>query len=131
MVVFFSIANVMMMSVTERVREIGTLRALGETRLGIMQIFLTEAILLGLLGGLLSITIGNGIALFINEVIGGIPHPAPPGATEGYQALFYVPNRPIIWGVAFLLAFFSALFSSILPAKKASNMEIVEALRYT
>jgi putative ABC transport system permease protein len=129
-VVFFSIANVMTMSVMERTREIGTLRSLGETRWGIMEIFLREGMVIGVVGGILSILCGIGLAEFIN-MGGGIPHPPPPGSTKGFQVFLYVANRPVIWGVAFLLSFFSALFSSILPAKKASSMEIVAALRYT
>lgn len=129
-VVFFAIANVVTMSVTERTRDIGMLRALGETKFGIMQIFIMEGILIGMIGGLISVMSGIGIAEFINRVIGGIPHPPMPGTTEGYQVMFYIANRPIIWGIAFLLAFFTALFSSIVPAKKAAAMQIVDSLRY-
>ncbi|NUM36920.1 MAG: ABC transporter permease [Candidatus Brocadiae bacterium] len=130
-VVFFAIANVITMSVSERVREIGTLRSMGETKWGIMQIFMMEAIVIGMAGGVLSVLFGIGFAEFVNQILGGIPHPPPPGSTESYRATFFVLNRPLIWGIAFLLAFFSAFFSSVLPARKASNMEIVDSLRYT
>jgi len=96
-----------------------------------MQIFMMEAIVIGLIGGILSILFGIGLAEFVNQVLEGIPHPPPPGSTEGFRATFFVLNRPLIWGIAFLMAFFSSFFSSIIPARRAANMEIVDSLRYT
>jgi putative ABC transport system permease protein len=130
LVVFFSITNVMTMSVMERTRQIGTLRALGQSRGGILYMFLIEGMVIGLLGGLLAILCGIGLAELVSA-IGGIPQPPPPGQTKGFQAFLFVTNRPVIWGVAFLLAFFSALLSSLLPARRAARMEITECLRYT
>lgn len=129
-VVFFAITNVMTMSVMERTREIGTLRALGESKWGIMRLFLAEGILIGVMGGVVAVLCGIGIDQLIT-MGGGFPQSPPPGSEEGYRAYLFIANRPVIWGVAFLLAFWSALLSSILPARKAASMEITECLRYT
>ena len=130
-IVISTIMNVMLMNVSERVREIGTLRALGTTRGGIMKLFFMEAILVGVGGSLLAILGGIGFAEFVNQILGGIPQPAPPGSSEGFVAFLYVANRPLIWGIVLVLGFFSTLFSAILPVSKAGNMQIIDCLRHT
>lgn len=130
LVVTFSIANAMMMSVMERTREIGTLRALGNTKNEILRLFMTEGFVIGLMGGLLSMVVGIAISVFMNDVVGGIPMAPPPGTSKAFIAHFRVVNNPLIWCITFNLAVFAAFISSILPAKKASNMEIVESIRY-
>lgn len=130
LVVFFSIANVMTMNVMERTRQIGTLRALGESRSGVLSMFLIEGMMIGLIGGAIAILCGIGLGEMV-KAGGGIPQPPPPGQTQGFKAFLFITERPVIWGVAFLLAFGSAFLSSLLPARRAAKMEITDCLRYT
>ncbi|WP_341503825.1 ABC transporter permease [Gallaecimonas sp. GXIMD4217] len=109
------IMNIMLVSVTERTREIGILKALGATRGNILLQFLSEAVMLCLLGGLIGLALGYGVALFVSLML-----PSLPAAT--------VP----VWAVALSLAFsvgVGVLFG-ILPAFKAANLHPIEALRY-
>lgn len=106
--------NIMLVSVTERTREIGIRKALGATPLRIRQQFLIEAIVICLFGGvigvLLGITIGNVIANFIG-----------PGG-------FLVPW---LWMfVAFVICVVVGLLSGYFPAFKASKLDPIESLRY-
>ncbi len=127
-VVFLSITNTMSMSAFERFREIGALRAIGQTRAGIVQLFVCEGALIGLIGGLLGMLVGALLAWAINQT-GGIAVPAPPGMSSGYTALIKLSPE------AFLYAFFTALVASTLssfyPAWLASRIDIIKALHYT
>jgi putative ABC transport system permease protein len=105
--------NIMLVSVTERTREIGTLKAIGATSKSILLQFLFEAIVICQLGGglgiLLGIAIGNGVSL----LVGGS---------------FIVPWAWIIMGVVFCVIV--GLISGLYPAIKASKLDPIEALRY-
>lgn len=105
--------NIMLVSVTERTREIGTLKAIGATSKSILLQFLLEAIVICQLGGglgiLLGIAIGNGVSL----LVGGS---------------FIIPWAWIIMGVVFCVIV--GLISGLYPAIKASKLDPIEALRY-
>jgi len=107
------IANTMLVSVRERVREIGTRKAIGARRRDITRQFLVEAVIVTLGGAVVGVLIGIAIT-------------GPVGATVG------VPASPTLYGIA--LAFFSALLVGVLagwwPARQASRLDPVEALRY-
>jgi putative ABC transport system permease protein len=107
------IANTMLVSVRERVREIGTRKAIGARRRDISRQFLVEAVIVTLGGAVVGVLIGIAIT-------------GPVGATVG------VPASPTLYGIA--LAFFSALLVGVLagwwPARQASRLDPVEALRY-
>ena len=125
-IVIFSIANTMTMSVFERMREIGTIRALGTRRRGVLSLFIMEGLILGALGGALGLAFGIIAAKLLS--IKGIYIPAPPTMTEGYTALINVVPKDLIF--AFSLAVGTALVSSIYPAFKAARLKVVDALRY-
>jgi putative ABC transport system permease protein len=112
------IMNIMLVSVTERTREIGLRKALGARRRDILIQFLTESSLLSLLGGLIGILLGWLIAFIVEKL----------AAASG--TAFY----PRVGLDAILLAtLFSAavgLFFGIYPANRAAALEPVEALRY-
>nr|VFJ93143.1 MAG: putative ABC transport system permease protein [Candidatus Kentron sp. LFY] len=127
-IVLFSIVNTMTMSVFERVREIGTLRAIGTDRWGVMRLFLTEGFLLGIIGGILGILSGMATATLIN-LSGGIPISAPPGMSRGYVSFILIVPEILLYG--FILTVAVAVLSSIWPAWKASRIEIVDALAHT
>ncbi len=105
--------NIMLVSVTERTREIGIRKAIGATRSTIRNQFLAEAIVIGQIGGFLGIILGIGIGNILSLIIG---------------SSFIVPWMWIIMGVA--LCFFVAVVSGIYPAYKASNLNPIESLRY-
>ncbi len=106
--------NIMMVSVTERTREIGVRKALGATPLRIRQQFLIEAIVIcqlgGILGAFLGILIGNVVASFIGS--GG----------------FIIPWFWIM--VAFIICAVVGLSSGFYPAYKASKLDPIDALRF-
>ncbi|MEO6172521.1 MAG: FtsX-like permease family protein, partial [Arenimonas sp.] len=109
------IMNIMLVSVTERTREIGILKALGATRNDILIQFLLEAGLLALLGGIIGIILGYLTGAGISALIPGFPPPQVP-----------------IW-VVFSAAGFSAMVGvvfGIMPASKAASLDPIEALRY-
>jgi putative ABC transport system permease protein len=111
-----ALMNIMMVSVTERTREIGIRKSLGATPSRILQQFLIEAIVICLLGGIggivLAIPIGNLIAQ---------------GISSG-NASFIIPWLWMMVGI--IICVLVGLFSGIYPAFKASKMDPVEALRY-
>ena len=112
------IMNIMLVSVTERTREIGLRKALGARRRDILIQFLTESSLLSLFGGLIGIVLGWLIALLIGRI-----------ATATGNAF-----SPTVQLNSILLAtLFSAavgLFFGIYPANRAAGLEPVDALRY-
>lgn len=112
------IMNIMLVSVTERTREIGLRKALGARKRDILIQFLTESSLLSMLGGLIGILLGWLISVVVGRV----------AAAAG------TPFNPAVRLDAILLAtLFSAsvgLFFGIYPASRAANLEPVEALRY-
>jgi len=105
--------NIMLVSVTERTREIGVRKALGATRKTIRNQFLVEAIVIGQMGGVLGIILGILIGNILSLIIG---------------SKFIVPWIWIFTGV--VLCVIVALLSGIIPAQKASKLDPIESLRY-
>ena len=105
--------NIMLVSVTERTREIGIRKALGATRKTIKQQFLAEAIVICQLGGILGIIFGIVAGNSISFLIGNP---------------FIIPWRWIIAGVALCMAV--GLIAGYYPAAKASQLDPIDSLRY-
>ncbi|HLF90489.1 MAG TPA: ABC transporter permease [Anaerolineales bacterium] len=112
------IMNIMLVSVTERTREIGLRKALGARKVDILIQFLTESSALSLIGGVIGIGLGWLISIIVEQI-----------AAANETA--FIPQ--IGWDVVLLATIFSAavgLFFGIYPANRAANLEPVEALRY-
>jgi putative ABC transport system permease protein len=125
MIIVLSISNTLSMSVMERVSEIGTCMALGLTRARIRRIFMSEGVMLGLVGGGLGVVIGCVLALAISAV--GIPLPPPPGMEQGFSGEIRLTFGIVAKALAIAVA--SAFVYSLYPAWRASRMNIVDALR--
>jgi putative ABC transport system permease protein len=111
------VLNTMLMSIFERTREIGVLRALGWHRRSILSLILREALLLGLLGGAASILIAFLLAFSIQSI---------PTFGEAIQ-----PDWSLaVFLRAILIAVLLGLFGGLLPAYRATRLQPVEALRY-
>jgi putative ABC transport system permease protein len=123
--VFFSVLEVLTMSFLERTREVGTIRAIGTTRLQVFRIFLVEGTILGLLGGVLGVLAGAALGLWINSVdIRWLP----PGALDPVPVRIAVNLSVAV--VPFLTALISTFLGTLYPAWKTARKNIVEALSY-
>jgi putative ABC transport system permease protein len=123
--VFFSVLEVLTMSFLERTREVGTIRAIGTTRLQVFRIFLVEGTILGLLGGVLGVLAGAALGLWINSVdIRWLP----PGALDPVPVRIAVNLSVAV--VPFLTALISTFLGTLYPAWKTARQNIVEALSY-
>jgi putative ABC transport system permease protein len=105
--------NIMLVTVTERTREVGIRKALGATRKNILIQFLTEAVMIGQIGGILGILMGIIIGIVLAIYIKG---------------QFVVPWAWIFLG--FFVNMFVGIISGIYPAMKASKLDPIESLRY-
>ncbi|HYC58531.1 MAG TPA: FtsX-like permease family protein [Thermoanaerobaculia bacterium] len=123
-VVVFSVANTIVMSIFERTREIGTLMAIGTARARVWRMFFLEGLLTGVIGGVLGLAFGTGLAQLINNAKFMLP--PPPGYTVGYQLMILLDPR--VLAITFFISVFTATVSSIVPAFRASRMQIVDAL---
>ncbi|MEA5078025.1 MAG: ABC transporter permease [Anaerolineaceae bacterium] len=112
------IMNIMLVSVTERTREIGLRKALGARKKDILIQFLTESSLLSLFGGLLGIVLGWLIAFVVGRIASASGTPFTP----------VVSLNAIVLATVFSTAV--GLFFGLYPANRAASLEPVEALRY-
>ncbi len=109
------IMNIMLVSVTERTREIGICKAIGAKRHQILMQFLFESLLLCLLGGFVGLVLGYGLGLAASAAIPNFPTAVVP-----------------VWAILLAVGFsvFVGLVFGIMPAAKAANLDPIEALRY-
>jgi putative ABC transport system permease protein len=107
------IMNIMLVSVTERTKEIGIRKALGATKFTILSQFLIEALVLCVSGGALGIAMGIGMSVFVSKQYGSTTTVSPTAIV-----------------VAFLFSAFVGLFFGWWPARRAASLDPIQALRY-
>lgn len=113
--VALGIASVLAVSVVQRTREIGILRAMGATRRQMLRIFLLQGAVLGLLGSLLGSAASYGLVAVFNTFA---------------QNLFYVPIDPWLPVLAAALATLTGVVAAAIPARRAAQLDPVEAIRH-
>jgi putative ABC transport system permease protein len=114
----FGVVNTLSMSVFERTREIGILRAVGTTRLQIARLIIDEGIVISLIGCLIGVALGSLLGyLFVQGSGAG-----------GFEIDFYYPKLPAF--AALLSGLFIGVFAGLLPARSAARKGIVEAVQY-
>ncbi len=122
--VILSSGNAMTMAVMERVKEIGTLMALGTSRSLVVVMFITEAFGLGLLGGVTGALLGWVAAYGIDRA--QIMLPPPPTFSRG--VLLNIDVVPALWIAVPLVMLITLLIASLLPAVRAARLRITDAL---
>ena len=125
------IMNIMLVSVTERTREIGIRKAIGAKRRDIMSQFMIEAVAVSMGGGTAGVLIGVAISLGLNELGAGAEQPAAGGGPRSPFAgglTTTLTAEPII--LALVVSVVIGLIFGIYPASRASRLAPIEALRY-
>jgi len=107
------IMNILLVSVTERTREIGLRMAIGARRLHVLLQFLAEAVFPSVSGGLAGILMGVACSAALSVVLG-----------------WPAPISPMAIGGGFLFAAAVGVFFGVYPARKAANLDPIDALRY-
>lgn len=115
MSVIFGIASVLAVSVVQRTREIGILRAMGSTQQQILRVFLLQGALLGLAGSLLGVLVGFSLVQVFNNL---------------GERLFYIRLEPSMLLSAILIATAAGVIAAMVPARRAANYDPAVAIRY-
>jgi putative ABC transport system permease protein len=116
---FMGIINTLTMNVMERTQEIGMLRAVGMTRGQVVRMVLSEAALMGLIGGLMGLVFGVILSrLFLTAMT----------SMSGYRITYMLPLGNIL--AALLIAFLTSQVAALLPTLRASRIRILEAIQY-
>lgn len=126
-VIIISVGNVMSMSVTERVPEFGTIRAVGISKVEVFRMITFEGILLGIISILISVV----VAYIAMEVINKINMPLPPPPAMNVKISFSVLQDPIIYLTNAIYMIVVVSFSSIPASLYALKINIANAIRYS
>jgi putative ABC transport system permease protein len=124
--VVLAASNTLLMAVLERTRELGTLRAIGTSRLQIALMVLFEAFWLGLLGGAAGSALGAVAILAINAM--GLEMPPPPGAVDPVALRLALVPEAVAGGIALMVVVLAV--AAALPALRAIRLRVVDALAH-
>ncbi|MEJ7785522.1 MAG: FtsX-like permease family protein [Solirubrobacteraceae bacterium] len=113
-VALFGIVNTLVLSITERTRELGMLRAIGTSRGQIRSMIRMEAVILGTIGGVLGVVLGTGLALLVSRVV------------EDFRLSIPLPTMAAL----LVLAAFAGVLASVIPARRAAKLDVLRALAY-
>ena len=124
LLVVLSCSNTLFMAVLERVREFGTLLAIGTSRARLAGLLGLEAFWLGLLGGLLGSVLGLGLMVLVNVL--EIKMPPPPAAVDSMKLALSVAPLDFLWAVAFMVVI--VVVAALPPTLRILRLRIVDAL---
>lgn len=113
------ILNSMYTNVLERTSEIGIMKSIGATNSGIMMIFLIEAGMMGLIGGIFGVTLGYLLSKLVELI----------AVSAGFK-LLTISFNPLLMLGGLLFAFIVGVLSGYLPSLQASKLKVIDALRY-
>jgi putative ABC transport system permease protein len=114
----FGIVNTLTMSVIERTRELGVLRALGASRWQIRRSIADESLVIGSIGALLGIAVGTGLGYALLQ-----------GLSAGIPGVEYRPPLETMVSVG-LAGVVLGLIASVLPARRAARLDVIKAISY-
>jgi putative ABC transport system permease protein len=124
-VIIFGISNTMYMVISERTREIGTLRAIGKTRGELMRGIFFEGVLMGILGAAIGVALSSILIPVINSL--DLTLPPGPGQDERIPVVILFHGKTIL--IVIMVNILTAAAASILPAIKVTRKKITDALR--
>lgn len=124
LLVLLSVVNAVNMTVFERIGEFGTIRALGYKNQDVFRLVVVESCLLGLIGAVVGVALGIGLALWISSI--GIPMPPPPNSDVKYSARILIGYQNIIG--AFIVGMLGAIVASLFPAFRISRIAVAQSL---
>jgi len=110
----FGIVNTLVLSIHERTRELGMLRAIGTSRRQVRRMIRAEAVITSLIGGVIGIVLGLGLSVLVTQAIDDFSLAIPVGTVI----------------LVFVLAGLAGVFAAILPARRAARLNVLEALAY-
>lgn len=113
-VALFGIVNTLVLSITERTRELGMLRAIGTSRRQVRSMIRMEAVILGAIGGVLGVVLGTGLALLVSRVV------------EDFKLSIPLPTMAAL----LVLAALAGVLASVIPARRAAKLDVLRALAY-
>ncbi len=115
------ITNTMVMSIYERTKEIGVMKVIGASVSDIRQMFLVESAMIGLLGGIVGVTLSYGVSHLLNSIL------ATKFSSDGAFSISVIP----IWlvGMSLIFSIFIGLISGYMPARRATKLSAIDAIR--
>ena len=110
----FGIVNTLVLSITERTRELGMLRAVGTSRRQVKRMIRYEAVITALIGGVLGVALGVVLAILVSRVI------------DNFHLTVSVPSIALL----LVLSGVAGVGAAVLPARRAARLDVLEALAY-